>query len=91
MQATQFFLVRLCSQSLQELSIRECSRVSDEAVAAVAAHGSLEALDVSGIPEIGAATVKALATACKCAPPAPLSMMVAPLSCPQAPRLITCS
>lgn len=41
--------------------------MSDEAVAAVAAHGSLEALDVSGIPEIGGATVKALATACKCA------------------------
>ena len=41
--------------------------MSDEAVASVAAHGSLEALDVSGIPEIGGATVKALATACRCA------------------------
>lgn len=79
MQATQIAL-RLCCQSPQELSIRECSRVSDEAVAAVAAHGSLEALDVSGIPEIGAATVKALATACKCAPSAPLSMTLARLT-----------
>lgn len=51
---------------MQELSLRECSRVSDEAVAAVAAHGSLEALDVSALPEIGPATIKALATCCKC-------------------------
>ena len=66
--------------------------MSDEAVAAVAAHGSLEALDVSGIPEIGGATVKALATACKCAASASSRhhdcaaayMLMAPLNCLQA-------
>ena len=58
---------------MQELSLRECSKVSDEAVAAVAAHGSLEVLDVSSLPDVGPATIKALATCCKCAPPKPLS------------------
>ena len=46
--------------------MRECTKVSDEAVAAVAQHGSLESLDVSALPGLGPATIKALATCCKC-------------------------
>jgi hypothetical protein len=65
---------------VQELSLRECSRVSDEAVAAVAAHGSLEALDVSAVPEVGPATIKALATACKCAAMPPSAATLSPRS-----------
>ncbi len=58
-------LMRPCHARAQVLSLRECWRVSDEAVAAVAQHGSLESLDVSAVSDVGPATVKALATCCK--------------------------
>lgn len=51
---------------VQELSVRECTRLSDEAVAAVAANGGLESLDVSLVPSVGAATAIALASFCRC-------------------------
>ena len=48
---------------VQGLSLHGCSKVSDEAVAAVALHGSLHSLIVNSIPGIGLSTIKALATA----------------------------
>lgn len=47
----------------QVLSLHGCTKVSDEAVAAVALHGSLTSLNVNSIPGIGLSTIKALATA----------------------------
>lgn len=48
---------------LQVLSLHGCTKVSDEAIAAVALHGSLHSLNVNSIPGIGLSTIKALATA----------------------------
>ena len=48
---------------MQVLSLHGCTKVSDEAVAAVALHGSLTGLNVNSIPGIGLSTIKALATA----------------------------
>lgn len=48
---------------MQVLSLLGCTKVSDEAVAAVALHGSLTSLNVNSIPGIGLSTIKALATA----------------------------
>lgn len=48
---------------VQVLSLHGCVKVSDEAVAAVALHGSLHSLTVNSIPGIGLSTIKALATA----------------------------
>ena len=67
--ACKFFTSQhtMCVSFLQVLSIRDCLKVSDEAIAAVAQHGALEQLDVSALPYVGPATIKALATCCKCA------------------------
>ena len=48
---------------MQVLSLQGCTKVSDEAVAAVALHGTLTSLNVNSIPGIGLSTIKALATA----------------------------
>ena len=48
---------------MQVLSLHGCTKVSDEAIAAVALHGSLHSLNVNSIPGIGLSTIKALATA----------------------------
>lgn len=53
---------------MQVLSLHGCTKVSDEAVAAVALHGSLTSLNVNSIPGIGLSTIKALATATRYAP-----------------------
>lgn len=59
---------------VQVLSLLGCSKVSDEAIAAVALHGTLQSLNVNSIPGIGLSTIKALATAtryaCTVTPPA---------------------
>lgn len=54
---------------MQSLSLAGCTKVSDEAVAAVALHGNLQYLSVQGVPSIGASTMKALATATRYHPP----------------------
>lgn len=56
--------VNLCWHAcVQVLSLHGCTKVSDEAVAAVALHGSLTRLNVNSIPGVGLSTIKALATA----------------------------
>ena len=48
---------------VQVLSLLGCTKVSDEAIAAVALHGSLRSLNVNSVPGIALSTLKALATA----------------------------
>lgn len=52
---------------MQVLSLHGCTKVSDEAVAAVVLQGSLHILNVNSITGIGFSTIKALATATRCA------------------------
>jgi hypothetical protein len=61
-------LLRVLLVTLQELSVRECTRLSDEGLAALAANGALECLDVSLVPAVGVATMTALATFCRWLP-----------------------
>lgn len=53
--------------AVQVLSVRECVRITDAGLAAVAGNGGLEELDCSLVPAAGAATAVALTTCCKCA------------------------
>ena len=70
--------VNLCFQArVQVLSLHGCTKVSDEAVAAVALHGSLTSLNVNSIPGIGLSTIKALATATRCDLPGQVTDMPA--------------
>lgn len=48
--------------------MRECVRISDEALAAVAENGALEELDCSLVPAVATATAVALTAYCKCTP-----------------------
>jgi hypothetical protein len=52
-------------KALRCFSARHCSRLSDEALAALAARGQLRELDVSGSPAAGPSLMRSLAQCCK--------------------------
>ena len=51
--------------------MRECVRISDAGLAAVAENGALEELDCSLVPAAATATAVALTAYCKCDPSLP--------------------
>lgn len=53
-------------RSLQVLSVAGCSRLTDEALAELATCGMLSQLSVNNVPHVGAATMRALASFCRC-------------------------
>lgn len=57
----------MCVQKhcLQSFSVRRCTKLSDAALAEVAARGGLVHVMLSGCTGTGAATMAALASACK--------------------------
>jgi hypothetical protein len=49
---------------LKRLSVRRCTRLSDNALASIASRGTLSGLAVSGVPSVGRCTLDALTAAC---------------------------